>query len=169
MTPMLTASLNEQDIAVLLNCFSEIHESTEIDFVESQDLLFTLANIVGDLKSQLGNASSTIPKKFRKRVHLDHLLADKLREWEYERLIDDSVTESAIYILEFHLSNSGRSTAGFVGSSDANSSVMSFKWALDHCKAWEQYELQLCASSLKEIESLSFKDIVHSLVFCANN
>ncbi len=169
MTPMQTASLNEQDIAVLLNFISEIHESTEIDLIECQELRFTLANIVGDLKSQFGDTSSTIPNKFRKRVHLDDLLADKFREWESERLIDDSVTRSAISILEFHLSNSGRSTDSFIGSGDAVSAVMSFKWALDHCKAWDQFEVQLCATSLKEIENLSFEDMVHSLVLYAYN
>ncbi len=166
---MLNASLNEQDVWILLNCLSEIHEFSEVDLLEWPELRFTLANIVGELRSQFENSQATTSGRFRKRVHLDDLLAEKFKKWESERLIDDSGTESANYILEFHLSNSDRSTDSFVGSTDAASSVMSFKTALDHAKAWEQYEVQLCASTMDEIENLTLADMAHSLVLCAYN
>lgn len=89
-------------------------------------------------------------------------MADKFKEWESERLANGANMKSANSILEFHLSNSGRSTDTFVGSSEAASSVMSFKWALDHGRAWEQYEVQLCASTNEEIEELNLADMVHS-------
>lgn len=166
---MLKASINDQDVGALLNCLSEIHELSAIDLVEWQELRFTLANIVGDLRTQFPNAPASSTGRFRKRVDLDDLLADKFKEWESKRMIHESGTESANYILEFHLSNSGRSTNSFVGSTDAASSVMSFKWALDHAKAWEQYEVQLCASTIDEIENLTLADMAHSLVLCAYN
>jgi len=166
---MLTASINDQDVGALINCLSEIHELSAIDLVEWQELRFTLANIVGDLRTQFSNAPEATTGQYRKRVDLDDLLAHKFKEWESERLSDDSGTESANYILEFHLSNSGRSTDSFVGSTDAASSVMSFKWALDHAKAWEQYEVQLCAFAMDEIENLTLADMAHSLVLFAHN
>lgn len=166
---MLTASLNDQDVVVLLDCLSQIDDFTEIDLVEWQELRFTLANIVGDLQSQFPNTRATMASQFRKRVHLDDLLEEKFEEWESSRLAEDEDIKSASSILEFHLSNSDRSPDRFVGSSQASSSVMSFKWALDSSRAWEQYEVQLCASPLKEIENLTLEDMVHSLVLCANN
>ena len=166
---MLIASLDEQDVAVLLACLSEIHESTEIDLIERQELRFMLANIVGDLRSQFTSAPETSSSQFRKRVDLDQLLAEKFKKWESERLLDDASIRSANFILEFHLSNSGRSTDCLIGSSQASNSVMSFKWALDHPNAWERYEVQLCASPLEEIENLTFEDMVQSLVLCAYN
>ena len=166
---MLTAAINEQDVAVMLNCLADIHESTEIDLVEWQEIRFTLANIVGDLRSQFSNSPSTTSSQFRKRVNLDELLAEKFKDLESDRLEDTAGMKSANSIFEFHLSNSGRSTDCFVGSSEASSSVVSFKWALDHPKAWEKYEVQLCASPLEEIEKLTLEDMVHSLVLWANN
>lgn len=166
---MLTASLNEQDVAVLIDCLSEIHEFAVIDQFEWRELRFALANIVGDIRSQTPSVSIRIGSQFRKRFDLDDLLTDKFKEWESERLIDNAETRSANSILEFHLSNSGRSTDCFIGSSQASSSIMSFKYALGHPKAWEQYELQLCASPLNEVENLTLEDLVHSVVLSAYN
>ena len=166
---MLTASINEQDVTVLLDCLSDIHESTDPNLIEWQEIRFTLANIVGDLRSQFSNSPSTTSGQFRKRVDLDELLAEKFKDLESHRLENTTSTKSANSILEFHLSNSGRSTNCFVGSSEASSSVMSFKWALDHPKAWEKYEVQLCASPLEEIENLTLEDMVHNLVLFAYN
>lgn len=166
---MLIASLDKKYVAVLLACLSEIHEFTEIDLIERQELRFTLANIVGDLRSQFTSAPETSRTQFRKRVDLDQLLAEKFKKWESERLLDDASTRSANLIFEFHLSNSGRSTDFLVGSSQASNSVMSFKWALDNPNAWERYEVQLCASPLEKIENFTFEDMVQSLVLYAYN
>ncbi|MFZ2296488.1 MAG: hypothetical protein WAW46_15790 [Polaromonas sp.] len=67
---MVTATLHDQDVAVLLSFLSDIHDSAEINLIELKNLRFTLANIVGDLKSQFPNAPATIANQFRKRVVL---------------------------------------------------------------------------------------------------
>lgn len=62
--------LNSTDFHILIDSLSEIHEAKEISFVDSTELHYALANIVGDLRNQLGLIPHTPDLRLRKRIDL---------------------------------------------------------------------------------------------------
>ena len=161
---MPTVTLNEMDVRAFLTAFNAIVEVTSYDFDDETEYRLAIANLVGELKSQL----PPVPREIitvTPRIDLASALAGKYAEWD-AACAGGSVCQSAASLVAESLEKCGHDGRQFAGGEDAGEAIGQFRAIVtaQSAAAWQRYELALCATARDELDSLNLADMLGELI-----
>ena len=88
---MLNLKLDETDVINFLRSFECVGEMVHVDLCGDTKLRHTIANMIGDIRSQVPDEITSGLGGFRARVDVRSLLVSKYKEWEEDRKFDREI------------------------------------------------------------------------------
>lgn len=186
---MINLKLDERDVVTFLHSFRYIGEMEEVDLKGDVSLRYAIANMVGDIRSQVSeNIESSTDSALRTRIDMRSLLIDLYKDWEADRDCDPDIKPAAQVIHDllgkYDMGTYYDSTTvskGPVAAIDALEQALADKdaeFASDHVEfmneedaleteleySWSEYEITLCAYTDKEIDTLALDSLVETII-----
>jgi hypothetical protein len=161
---MPAVDLNEMDLRAFLTAFNAVADVTGYTFDDETEYRLAIANLVGELRSQLG----PVPRGMlmvTPRLPLTTVLEEKVAAWDAE-CAGGLVCQSADSLIEESLDKCGLDRAQFAGGAGVSGAIeqLSAIVTADHAAAWNRYQLVICTSTQAELAALTLADMLTALL-----
>jgi hypothetical protein len=161
---MPSVNLNEMDLRAFVTAFNAVADVTAYTFDDETEYRMAIANLVGELRSQLGPAPrETIT--VTPRIPLEDQLADRYDAWN-AACAGGSICQAADSLIEESLDKCGFDSGRFTGGSGAANAIGQLREIVtaDSPAAWNRYQLMMCTFTGEERAALTLADMLKALL-----
>jgi hypothetical protein len=161
---MPSVNLNEMDLRAFLTAFNAVADVTGYTFDDETEYRLAIANLVGELRDQLGAPPSGMIT-VSPRMPLADLLAEKYTAWD-QACAGGAVCQAAASLIEESLDKSGFDRAQFTGGAGAEEAIGQLRGIVtaDAATAWNRYQLVICTRTRDELDGLTLADMLAALL-----
>jgi hypothetical protein len=161
---MPAVNLNEMDLRAFLTAFNAVADVTGYTFDDETEYRLAIANLVGELRSQLPPVSRDMIT-VTPRVPLEGVLADKYAAWD-AGCTGGTVCQSAESLIGEFLDRYAFDRRQFTGGAGAEDAIAQLRALVTErsAAAWNRYQLVMCTSTREELEALTLAEMLAALL-----
>jgi hypothetical protein len=161
---MSSVQLNEADLRAFLTAFNAVADVTGYTFDDETEYRLAIANLVGELRSQLGSVPCG-PIAVVPRIPLAELLAEKYAAWDVA-CAGGAECQSADSLIEETLDRYPFARTQFTGGAGAAGAVEQLRVlaTAGTAVAWQRYQLVVCTFTREELDGLTLAEMLSTLL-----